>query len=225
MAIHGDTTSGHIVRYVQTSDPGAVGAGVVWVDLTTNLMKVRNTGDTAWITLNASPTQLISSQTLGSDSASITFSSIPGTFDSLRLVMVGRTGEASFLAGVLAQFNADTGSNYTSQAMFGIAGTANAAELVAQTHATMGWLASSAAGTHFAGSFVADIPGYAGTTWYKSGNSRSSDIEAATTGKNSAVLESFGWLSQSAITGIVLTVATGANFITGTVAKLYGVNG
>jgi hypothetical protein len=34
--------------YVQTTDPGAVGAGVFWVDTSSFVLKVRNSGDTGW---------------------------------------------------------------------------------------------------------------------------------------------------------------------------------
>lgn len=54
MADHRDLTapSGHVVGYVQAGDPGAIGAGKIWVDITDGLnnykMFVRNAGDTAW---------------------------------------------------------------------------------------------------------------------------------------------------------------------------------
>ena len=42
----------HVVGYVQSGDPGAVGAGKAWIDtmLGTGLwvLKVRNAGDTGW---------------------------------------------------------------------------------------------------------------------------------------------------------------------------------
>lgn len=48
---HSDALSIHLGAYVQTADPGAVGAKKLWVDTTGGepyTLKVRNTGNTAW---------------------------------------------------------------------------------------------------------------------------------------------------------------------------------
>lgn len=49
---HADLTSIHRFAYVQSSDPGAVGAYKGWLDTTTNppVLKYRNAGDSAWVT-------------------------------------------------------------------------------------------------------------------------------------------------------------------------------
>lgn len=41
-------------HYVQSTDPGAVGAGLWWNDLGSNTIKRRNTGNSAWITMSGS---------------------------------------------------------------------------------------------------------------------------------------------------------------------------
>lgn len=53
MALHNSLSDGlyHGVGYVQSGDPGAVGAGRYWVDTTTGppyALKVRNSGDSGW---------------------------------------------------------------------------------------------------------------------------------------------------------------------------------
>jgi hypothetical protein len=54
MADHQDlvAASAHVVGYVQAADPGAIGAGKVWVDTTDGILNyrmfVRNSGDTGW---------------------------------------------------------------------------------------------------------------------------------------------------------------------------------
>jgi hypothetical protein len=47
---HRDATQIHKGRYIQSGDPGAVGAGVEWLDTTTTpaLHKKRNAGDSGW---------------------------------------------------------------------------------------------------------------------------------------------------------------------------------
>ena len=48
---HADATTIHLGAYVDATDPGAVGAGKLWVDTSTGppyALKMRNTGDTGW---------------------------------------------------------------------------------------------------------------------------------------------------------------------------------
>lgn len=47
---HKDATQVHKGRYIQSSDPGAVGSGVEWLDTTTTpaIHKKRNAGDSGW---------------------------------------------------------------------------------------------------------------------------------------------------------------------------------
>lgn len=54
MAIeHSASTQIHKGRYIQSSDPGAVGAGVEWLDTTNSpyIHKKRNAGNTDWDTV------------------------------------------------------------------------------------------------------------------------------------------------------------------------------
>jgi hypothetical protein len=58
MAIeHEDVTSVHRGGYVQSSDPGAVGAYIFWTDTTTtpHILKVRNAGNTDWVQVGYTP--------------------------------------------------------------------------------------------------------------------------------------------------------------------------
>lgn len=56
-------------HYVQTSDPGAVGAGKYWLDTTTSpyVLKRRNAGDSAWVTVGASSGAIGVQTTIGAD--------------------------------------------------------------------------------------------------------------------------------------------------------------
>jgi len=57
---------------------------------------------------------LIASNTLGSGTATVTFSSIPGTYTDLILVCgLPATGTANNSDGLRFQLNSDTGSNYS----------------------------------------------------------------------------------------------------------------
>jgi hypothetical protein len=58
-SLHSDLVQNNLheaFHYVQTSDPGAVGAGKYWLDTTSSpyILKRRNPGDSAWVTIGAS---------------------------------------------------------------------------------------------------------------------------------------------------------------------------
>jgi len=74
----------------------------------------------------ANPTlTLISSQTLGGTTASVTFSSIPATYNDLKLVVSSRNDGAGALANFgIIQFNADTGTSYSCTFVEGIGASA-----------------------------------------------------------------------------------------------------
>ena len=42
--------SGHVIGYIQVDDPGAIGAGKVWIDISvgSNVPKIRNSANTGW---------------------------------------------------------------------------------------------------------------------------------------------------------------------------------
>lgn len=62
----------------------------------------------------ANPTMtLISSQTLGGTTASVTFSSIPSTYNDLKLVVSARGDAATFTGTLVININADTANNYS----------------------------------------------------------------------------------------------------------------
>lgn len=67
---------------------------------------------------------LISSQVLGTTTASVTFSSIPATYNDLKLVISARSDNtATNGAGLYIILNADSGSNYSDTNITGIGST------------------------------------------------------------------------------------------------------
>ena len=72
----------------------------------------------------ANPTMtLISSQTLGGTTASVTFSSIPSTYNDLKLVVSARGDAASTDGQLTVNFNGDSGTNYSWTAVAGYNGS------------------------------------------------------------------------------------------------------
>jgi hypothetical protein len=68
--------------------------------------------------------KLIAKNVLGSDTASVTFSSIPGTgYTDLLVVASQRNSVAN--AGLAVRFNSDTGANYTYRVLYGTGASAS----------------------------------------------------------------------------------------------------
>ena len=153
----------------------------------------------------------LATQTLGSATSSVTFSSISGAYTDLVLVIDGRvTVDASAIIG---RFNGDSGSNYNITELYGNGTSATGYRWASQSFfaaSTYAMGLSSASPS----TVVINIMNYANTTTHKTVLTRSSDG-----GKGvSAVISR--WSSTAAITSIVVSVS---NFDTGTTFNLYGI--
>ena len=172
---------------------------------------------------------LISSQVLAAAASSVTFSSIPGTYNHLKLVILARsTAAANNDAAMLMQFNGDTTSNYDN-AEFGNSNTSVGASLSNRVAYYIGAAGSGIpANTMAAGVFAAIeiiIPLYSGTTLEKTAkaNGAWAGYQTSSTA-GGAFLGSCVWKNTAAITSIVFSPFTGPNFAIGSAFYLYGVN-
>jgi hypothetical protein len=77
----------------------------------------------------ASTYTLISSQVLGSNTASITFSSIPGTYTDLTLRVSARSDDAGQMDYLVTRFNSDSATNYSNTSLYGSGGAAAGNEI------------------------------------------------------------------------------------------------
>ena len=151
----------------------------------------------------------IATQTLGSASASVTFSSISGTYTDLILIISGTNTAGG--ENLLLQFNGDTGSNYSRTQIAGNSSTALSYKAVNVTEARIGQVQTTLS------TCINHIMNYSNTTTYKTLISRDG---------NSSVLtqETINlWRSTSAITSILVYQSSSANFLTGSTFTLYGV--
>lgn len=153
----------------------------------------------------------IASTTLGSDTASVEFTSISGTFTDLILVI---TGTATSEADAVLQFNSDTGSNYSFTRLYGTGSSAGSARSSNQSFIKMtayGWF-----GTSTGNVIVCHIMSYANTNVYKT-------ALAAAARSDSGVDRVVGlWRSTNAITSLLVKPESGS-LKTGTTVNLYGV--
>jgi hypothetical protein len=154
----------------------------------------------------------IATQTLGSAAASVTFSSITGTYTDLVLV-ISAQGASGASSAINAYFNADTASNYSYTQITGDGSSAASTRNTSSTRMRLGWSAVSSA---FA-PIVVSIQNYSNTTTNKTSISRINDAASIT----GAVVNL--WRSTAAVTGITMNLNSGANFNTGSTFTLYGI--
>lgn len=151
----------------------------------------------------------IATQTLASAAASITFSSISGSYTDLIIIASHKaTANPNYLYITL---NGDTASNYS---FTNLSGNGSAAASVRSTSITAGG-GGSVAATNFTVS-VLNFQNYANTTTYKTMLNRNGTADVGT-----EVTASL-WRSTAAITSILLSYY-GNDFATGSSFTLYGI--
>jgi hypothetical protein len=150
----------------------------------------------------------IATTTVGSATASVTFSSIPGSYTDLVIVCNGTmaSGEES----LAIQFNSDTASNYSTTFMYTAGVTASGSRQSSQTKIYVG-RANTANSTS-----IFNIMNYSNTTTYKTTLARGND--------SALVIAQCGlWRSTAAITSLVISSWGGYNFSTGHTLTIYGI--
>lgn len=159
-------------------------------------------------------------------SATITFSSIPSTYQHLHLRMIARdtlNGGTNPLIFFL-RLNNDTAVNYVHHSLDGdgasvIAGYDNTANRI-----PFGYFAASGYASGMMGTAILDIHDYASTSKNKTVRSFSGVDRNNTTG-GTVTLRSGLWLSTSAINRIDITNNAGSPFTTDSTFALYGIKG
>jgi len=154
----------------------------------------------------------IATTTLGTATATITFSSIPATYTDLRLVWV--MGNSSFATNRI-QFNGDTSSNYSDTRIYGNGSNAGSYRYTNSTNIS---LEDGSAPNTPRELITVDIFSYTGSTNKTVLATISNDANGGGTVDRVVGL----WRNTSAITSLVLSSAAG-NFVAGTTATLYGI--
>jgi len=157
----------------------------------------------------------IATTTLGSAQASVTFSSISGSYTDL--IIVTNTGVASGGGGSIyvqvGNGSVDTGSNYSYTYLQGDGSTAESGRssnlTAARTMRTTGTTVVANGSLH--------LMNYSNTTTYKTMLSRGN----VASGLVIALVNL--WRSTSAINVITMTDESGRNFVTGSTFTLYGI--
>ncbi len=156
----------------------------------------------------------IATTTLGSASATVSFTGISGTYTDL--VLVATAASASGEPTISFQLNSDTGSNYSRTLLIGNGTTATSERA---SNSTQGRISNSTGLTTTLGAnaTIAQFMNYSNATTYKTVIARSNTSLYAT----EAIVNL--WRSTSAITSIALFTNSGVNFAAGSTFTLYGV--
>jgi hypothetical protein len=161
----------------------------------------------------------ISTTTLGSAAASVTFSSISGSYTDLVLVTSALSpGGGNNSRGYRFELNSDTGTNYSQTWLSNSTTTPTSSRETSQTRGRIGGISETASDVT---TVVTTFLNYSNTTTYKTVLSRSSNLN--TNGDTNVFAGVSLWRSTSAITAIKLTMSDNSSFITGSSFSLYGI--
>ncbi len=171
--------------------------------------------------------EVIGHSELSSATSSVSFSSIPATYQHLYVVGSVRSTHSAYSVGSAITFNDDTGSNYTCSAIFNTGAGVNATEETGRANAP--YFMDGAGSSSVANAFAADemwVLNYASTAMYKSLIGGSSNVGDDAYVDETVWMETIvtgHWESTAAINKV--TIASGSsNWAQYTAFTLYGIN-
>ena len=168
----------------------------------------------------------IATVTVGAGGASsITFSSIPSTYQHLQIRGIARSNRSGVSVDYAkVAFNSDSGANYSDHALYGNGGSALAQSATSANFIRLNRFAATTAGSNTFGAIVIDILDYANTSKYKTLRSLGGIDDNA-----GAVAEiwlcSGLWMNTSATNSVTITVGGGTNWTEYSSFALYGIKG
>jgi hypothetical protein len=171
----------------------------------------------------ASSYESIATVTVGSGGqSSVTFSSIPSTYQHLQVRYMPRISTSDTAENTWLRFNGDTGSNYTYHFLDGNGSSASAGAGTSQTRILAGRAGAANSGSNIFGANVLDVLDYANTNKYKTarilgGIDRNGD--------GNIRLDSGVWMNTAAVTSLTISPTTGNNFVQYSSFALYGIKG
>jgi hypothetical protein len=163
---------------------------------------------------------LITSNVLGSSTASVNLSSIPSTYTDLALHASIRTDRASNLDLVGIRFNNDSNANYANTTLTGSGSGTPTSSNNNETYARENQVNGNSSLSNTFASLEMDINNYLAST--NKPCSVFTVTEGNTTGMTIQAI-SYLWRNTAAITSIQLFPVTGPNFLTGSSFYLYGI--
>lgn len=163
----------------------------------------------------------IETVTVGSGgAASISFTSIPQTYTHLQIRGITRSPDASYIN---AQFNTDTGNNYSNHAIYAEPGTVVGQANANASHFQISRSNYFASASTMFGATVCDILDYANTNKNTTTRALSGNDTNGTAG-GVMFFTSGNWRNTAAVTSILIYPTSG-NFSQYTQFALYGIKG
>jgi hypothetical protein len=166
--------------------------------------------------------ELIETQILGSNTASITFSGLAAyadTYKHLQVRVAGRTTRAATGANIVFRLNGDTGSNYNWHLLVGT-GSSVLSLASASTNLMLGaWVAGASTTASAFGAGVIDIlDAYSATK-----NKTIRSLNGLAGGETNIRLSSGLWRNTNAVTSVTIFDGDSANLVTGSRFSIYGI--
>jgi hypothetical protein len=155
----------------------------------------------------------IATNTLGTATDTVTFSSISGSYTDLVLVINYATSAST--GNALLRFNSDTGSNYSETALIGNGTTATSDRESSVTTIPISWFGTNSTADRV--ELIYNIQNYANTTTFKTIIGRFNLSERGT-GAIAGL-----YRSTSAISSLTVTNGNN-NFVSGSTFTLYGIS-
>jgi hypothetical protein len=162
--------------------------------------------------------ELIESITLSSDTANVTFSSIPQDYDDLYITCFSRTTRSSSNDGVIARFNgAASDTNHSSRS---IVGDGSSTYSFSQAYVRVGYATAATTLANTFGSSEMYITGYSGSNVksMSSFGAQENNTTASDMGATAGL-----WNSTDPISSIEIRPLTGPNFTASSTFELYGI--
>lgn len=169
--------------------------------------------------------EVIADSTLGGDATSFDFTSIPGTYAHLALILFLRSDRTATVDWIGLRFNNDTGNNYTWQRFFGVNTTVTASASASVAYINAGICPDQSATSGHFGFADIIIPDYANSSYRKVAKSNNHGSITTAVADQIVGFYSGMWNSAAAITRVtVFPAAGGTNWKVGSRATLYGVS-
>jgi hypothetical protein len=166
----------------------------------------------------------IATVTVGSGgSSSISFTSIPSTYQHLQIRLIARSDRTAINNDYLEMtFNSDTGASYSFHQLLGDGSTASANSGTSQNNILVSRIATTGGSASIFGGILLDILDYDNTSKYKTTRSLGG---ADQNGSGLIYFNSGLWMNTSAITSITLKPSSTYVFQQYSSFALYGIKG
>lgn len=158
----------------------------------------------------------------GGGASSITFSSIPSTYQHLQVRLMARTNRATEADFLTVIFNSDSGNNYSYHYLQGDGSSAASSNSVNSPYVLLNRFTASSATSGVNGVGVLDVLDYADVNKYKTTRSLAGYDN---NGSGVIELDSGNWRNTAAVTSITIAPGAGTSFNQYSSFALYGIKG